>query len=58
MSARYRVAADTGGTFTDFVFLDEGSGQLEITKLPSTPADPSEAVAAGVVRQTPAVAET
>src|SRR3989442_369919 len=43
-----RVAADTGGTFTDLVAVDEGTGRIEIAKVPSTPADPSEAVVAGL----------
>lgn len=38
-----RVAVDTGGTFTDVV-ADDG----RIVKVPSTPADPAEAVAAGL----------
>ena len=38
------LAVDTGGTFTDFVLYRGGS----TLKLPSTPADPSEAVLAGV----------
>jgi N-methylhydantoinase A len=37
-----RVAIDTGGTFTDCVYLKDGS--LHILKLFSTPADPSLAV--------------
>jgi N-methylhydantoinase A len=41
-----RVGVDTGGTFTDFVF--ETNGQLEIFKFPSTPSDPSLAIAAGL----------
>ena len=41
-----RVGVDTGGTFTDFVF--HWNGRLEIFKLPSTPADPSQAIAAGL----------
>jgi N-methylhydantoinase A len=41
-----RVGVDTGGTFTDFVF--ETDGQLEIFKFPSTPSDPSLAIAAGL----------
>ncbi|HEY3040787.1 MAG TPA: hydantoinase/oxoprolinase family protein [Pyrinomonadaceae bacterium] len=40
------VGVDTGGTFTDFVF--EANAQLEIFKLPSTPSDPSIAIAAGL----------
>ena len=38
-----RVAIDTGGTFTDCVWT-EGSGQLRMLKVFSTPADPSQAV--------------
>jgi len=40
------IGVDTGGTFTDVVRLVEG--RLETGKLPSSPADPSEAVAAGI----------
>src|SRR3989449_10889553 len=43
---RVRVGVDTGGTFTDFVF--EANGQLEIFKFPSTPSDPSLAIASGL----------
>jgi N-methylhydantoinase A len=38
-----RVAIDTGGTFTDCVFVRDG--KLEILKLPSTPRDPAQAIA-------------
>jgi N-methylhydantoinase A len=37
-----RVAVDTGGTFTDCVYLWDG--QLKVLKVFSTPADPSQAV--------------
>jgi len=37
-----RIAIDTGGTFTDCVYLQDG--QLRVLKLFSTPADPSQAV--------------
>jgi N-methylhydantoinase A len=40
------VGVDTGGTFTDFVF--EIAGQIEIFKSPSTPSDPSLAIADGL----------
>jgi N-methylhydantoinase A len=40
------LAVDTGGTFTDFV-LRTAAG-IRTLKLPSTPADPSEAVLEGV----------
>ncbi|HEX7135549.1 MAG TPA: hydantoinase/oxoprolinase family protein [Iamia sp.] len=42
-SSRSRVGVDTGGTFTDVVAAD-GS----VVKVPSTPADPGEAVRTGV----------
>ncbi|HVI68537.1 MAG TPA: hydantoinase/oxoprolinase family protein, partial [Bradyrhizobium sp.] len=46
--ARYRVTVDTGGTFSDFVYLNEETGELSIAKLPSTPDDPSRAILAGI----------
>ncbi len=45
---RYRVTVDTGGTFSDFVFLDTESGRITIFKVPSTPDDPSRAILAGI----------
>ncbi len=42
-----QVGVDTGGTFTDFVWLD-GRGRLQIEKRLSTPADPAEAVLKGI----------
>ncbi|HEY7244868.1 MAG TPA: hydantoinase/oxoprolinase family protein [Xanthobacteraceae bacterium] len=44
----WRVTIDTGGTFSDFVYLDEGTGELSVAKLPSTPDDPSRAILAGI----------
>src|SRR4249919_2168727 len=44
----YRVTVDTGGTFSDFVYLDESTGELSIAKLPSTPDDPSRAILTGI----------
>ena len=44
MSARFRIGIDVGGTFTDLVAFDEGSGETLLSKLPSTPHDPSEGV--------------
>lgn len=38
---RLRIGIDTGGTFTDVVAYDEESGELTVTKTPTTPADPS-----------------
>ena len=42
------IAVDTGGTFTDVLLLD--GGRLRSLKLPSTPADPSDAVLEGLRR--------
>jgi N-methylhydantoinase A len=44
----YRVAIDTGGTFTDIVAIEDGSGATVATKTPSTPGDPSAGFMAGV----------
>lgn len=41
-----RIAIDTGGTFTDCVFLADGG--LRVLKVPSTPADPGAAVLSAV----------
>ncbi|RIK43210.1 MAG: methylhydantoinase, partial [Chloroflexi bacterium] len=43
-----RIGVDTGGTFTD-VSLVDASGAIHVYKLPSTPDDPSEAIASGVL---------
>ncbi|MCR4410665.1 MAG: hydantoinase/oxoprolinase family protein [Candidatus Saccharicenans sp.] len=41
-----RIGVDSGGTFTDFVI--HSGGQLTVRKVPSTPADPSEAILQGL----------
>jgi N-methylhydantoinase A len=46
--ARYRVAVDTGGTFTDFVVLDEVSGALDVFKVPSTRGHEADGIIAGL----------
>src|SRR6266851_62199 len=38
---RYRVGFDIGGTFTDFVLLDEATGELRLHKCLTTRDDPS-----------------
>jgi N-methylhydantoinase A len=43
-----RVALDTGGTFTDCVFLR--GGRLKILKIPSTPRDPADAIRVALER--------
>lgn len=45
--AKYRVTVDTGGTFSDFVFFNEETGEITITKVPSTPKEPFQAVLNG-----------
>ncbi len=37
-----RVAIDTGGTFTDCIFVRDG--RLQVLKVPSTPASPAQAI--------------
>src|SRR6516225_11053276 len=46
--ARYRVTVDTGGTFSDFVHLNDETREVTISKVPSTPDDPSRAILAGI----------
>src|SRR5690606_25391219 len=43
----YRIGIDVGGTFTDYVLLDERGG-TRAHKVLSTPADPSQAVLQGL----------
>src|SRR5436305_9355166 len=44
--SNFRIAIDTGGTFTDCVWLERG--HVRMLKVFSTPADPSEAIAAAL----------
>ena len=44
------LGIDTGGTFTDFVLVDEERGAITTAKVPSTPSDPAAAIAAGLAR--------
>jgi N-methylhydantoinase A len=46
--ARFRLALDTGGTFTDVVAFDEDSGAIHTTKTSTTPRDQSIGFMAGV----------
>ena len=39
-----RLATDIGGTFTDLVYFDEGSGNLKIAKSLTTPKDLTQGV--------------
>jgi N-methylhydantoinase A len=53
----YRVAMDIGGTFTDFVVVDEQRSTTTSGKVLSTPADPAEGVLAGLEQFVPAPTE-
>jgi len=44
----YRLGCDIGGTFTDFVLLNDRTGDIKINKCLTTPADPSDAVEQGI----------
>lgn len=46
----YRIAIDVGGTFVDFVLLDESSGEMTLEKQPSTPERIVDEVATGLAR--------
>lgn len=50
-SSPLRIGIDTGGTFTDFVFIDQGG--LRVHKEPSTPDNPAEAILRGLQRLAP-----
>jgi N-methylhydantoinase A len=43
-----RIAIDTGGTFTDCVWIDNARGRLRMLKVFSTPADPAQAIVEAV----------
>ncbi|MEW6663058.1 MAG: hydantoinase/oxoprolinase family protein [Bacillota bacterium] len=44
----FRVGVDIGGTFTDFVFIDESTGETFLEKTPTTPRNLWEAIAKGL----------
>lgn len=46
----YRLGVDVGGTFTDLLLIDDGSGKTWTAKVPSTPQDSSIGVLNGIAR--------
>ena len=44
----YRLGCDIGGTFTDFVLVDDRAGRFFVYKCLTTPVDPSDAVEQGI----------
>ncbi len=46
--AHYRIGIDTGGTFTDIVSVDTGSGAMRVTKVASTPSNSAIGLVRGV----------
>ena len=48
LRTRYRIGVDVGGTFTDLMVLDGQTGAVHALKTPTTPADPSEGLLAGI----------
>ena len=57
---KYRLGIDIGGTFTDFVLLDEQRGWMEVGKCLTSADDPSRAVQDGfgeILRKTGRAAE-
>ena len=47
---RFRLGVDVGGTFTDFVLIDQSSGALFREKCLTTPADPVAGIMQGIER--------
>ena len=44
------VGVDIGGTFTDFMLYDPESGGVHVHKVPSTPAEPEQAMVSGLTQ--------
>ena len=49
-TGRRFTGVDSGGTFTDMVAIDVGSGTIQVAKVPSTPSRPVVAVAESLER--------
>ena len=46
----YHLGVDVGGTFTDFLLVDEASGERQVLKCLTTPEDPARAILEGLTR--------
>ena len=44
----FRLGCDIGGTFTDFVLINDQTGEIKTGKCLTTPGDPSDAVEEGI----------
>lgn len=44
----FRIAIDIGGTFTDFIILDQATGRISLEKTPTTPRDLWQGIRAGL----------
>jgi N-methylhydantoinase A len=44
----YRLGCDIGGTFTDFVLVNNKTGEFHTNKCLTTPSDPSDAIEQGI----------
>ena len=45
----WTIGVDVGGTFTDFYAVDATNGASHVGKVPSTPANPADAVLKGLL---------
>ena len=52
-----RIGVDVGGTFTDFVLVDDAHGRVLTGKRLTTPDDPGRAILDGIARLLDEVAE-
>lgn len=46
--AAFRLAMDIGGTFTDFIVMDEKTGRITLEKTPTTPHDLWQGIQTGI----------
>ncbi|PXX37923.1 hydantoinase/oxoprolinase family protein [Aquitalea magnusonii] len=54
MKNQFRLGVDAGGTFTDFVLVEQ-DGTIRLFKSPSTPEDGTRAIAAGLAQMSEAL---